>query len=141
MNAQLETTKFGEIQYQEQDVISVPQGLPGFEKLTRFLLIDTEVYQPFKFFQSLDNPLICFPILDPRLVRPDYVVTLDEEAQKKLQLNKAEEGLVYCVVTLGSDPGKATINLFAPLVINTSAMKAAQVLLLDSGYPMDQPLG
>ena len=136
----LETAKFGSVEYTSEDIIEIVGEFPGFKQLTRFVLIDSAEFEPIKFFQAVDDPHISFPLIDPTIIRSDYALTLDKEKQKCLGLTKAEEGLVFSIVTLSDPPEQATANLFAPIVFNTSNMKAAQIMLLNSSYSIEEPL-
>ncbi len=140
MKEAIHTPKFGKVEYGDSDVIHVEEGLPGFTSLRRFLLIESEQFSPIKFLQSLDDPIISFPLIDPRLVRADYELSLDQEQRATLGVLKSEEALAYSIVTLGRAVEEASVNLFAPLVINTSKMRASQVILLDSDYSVAEPL-
>lgn len=137
---QIKTVHFGEVAFSEPDVIHFPRGIPGFETLTRFLLIEGAVYEPFRFLQSIEAPGISLPLLDPQTVEPDYRFQLKEDERSLVGLEKAEDGLVYCVVTINSDPKDVTINLFAPLILNRFQRTGAQVILLETSYRVDQPL-
>jgi len=140
MSERIESTNFGAITFEPEDVLAVPDGVLGFSHLSRFLLIESEDFEPFKFLQSIDEPVICFTLIDPLLVDEAYRLELNSDDQQKLGLDKPDEGLVYSVVTLAEDPQGATANLYAPLVINTSNMRGSQVILFDSQYSVDQPL-
>lgn len=140
MNSSFESPHFGRIEYAAKDVVQVPGGMPGFKKLSRFLLIEGEELEPFKFLQSVEEPAICFPLIDPRNVRSDYSLELDSNQRNVLGLSDPKKGLVFSIVTVAEDPVHSTTNLFAPLVINTANMKGAQVLMLDSDYSVQEPL-
>ncbi|GAB4236523.1 MAG: flagellar assembly protein FliW [Acidobacteriota bacterium] len=140
MALRLETPKFGMVEYNPEDVVRVPGGLPGFRQLEHFLLIESEEHEPLKFLQSIDEPLISFPLIDPRIVCPDYQVGLDASDAAALGLEEPTQALIYCIVTLEADPLKSTANLRAPLVINTERMVGRQVLLSDAEYSVAEPL-
>lgn len=140
MAKRIESRNFGSISFESKDVLEVPEGVLGFSHLSRFLLIESEDFEPFKFLQSIEEPVICFPLIDPILVDTSYRLELKPEAQKELGLGNPEEGLVYSVVTLAGDAQGATANLCAPLVINTSNMRGSQVILFDSEYSVNQPV-
>jgi len=133
----MNTLHFGEIDFGEEEIIEFSGGLLGFENLTRFVLIQSEDYFPFKFLQSVENPVISFPLLSPLMVRSDYHVTLSGNQLSGLDLREATRAIVYCIVTIGKDPGQITANLFSPVVINPESGKAAQLIFPDSGYPVD----
>ena len=140
MSERIESSNFGVIEFECQDILEIPDGLLGFSHLKRFLLIEGEDFEPFRFLQSIDEPLICFPLLNPLLVDADYRLELKTQVQEKLGLKNAEEGLVYSVVTLSENPQVATANLYAPLVINTSNMRGSQIVLFETEYSVNQPL-
>jgi flagellar assembly factor FliW len=140
MSERIESTNFGAIKFESQAVLEVPEGMLGFTHLNRFLLIESEDFEPFRFLQSIDEPVICFPLIDPLLVDAEYRLELKSEVQQELGLKSPEEGLIYSVVTLAEEPQGATANLYAPLVINTSNMRGSQVILFDSEYSVNQPL-
>ena len=140
MDAAIDTARFGRVSYVDADVIEVADGLPGFRTLRHFLLIDNQDFSPIKFLQSIEDPIISFPLIDPKLVRPDYEFQLSGEEQADLELREPGEGLAYSIVTLGCSPDEASVNLFAPLVINASKMRASQVILLGSEYSVSEPL-
>ncbi len=137
---ELQTAKFGTIRYRPEDVIRVEGGIPGFHELQSFVLVENPEYEPIRFLQSVDNGLISFPLIDPRLVREDYQVVLSPEQQEALGLERAEDGLSYSILTLADRPEAVTANLFAPLVINTANMRAAQVILVQSRYSVAEPV-
>lgn len=140
MMESIQTPKFGHVEFGEADVIHVQEGLPGFNGLRRFLLIENEQFAPLKFLQSLDDPIISFPLIDPRLVRDDFEVALTQEQRAALEIVNGDPALAYSIVTLGHAAEEASANLCAPLVINTSKMRASQVILLDSDYSVAEPL-
>ena len=140
MSEQIESRNFGAIEYKSQDVLNVPDGVLGFSHLQRFLLIEGQDFEPFRFLQSIDEPAICFPLIDPLQVDAQYRLELKPEVREELGFKSPDEGLVYSVVTLAENPAETTANLYAPLVINTSNMRGSQIILFDSDYSVSQPL-
>jgi len=140
MTERIESRNFGAISFESKDVIEVPEGVLGFSHLSQFLLIESEDFEPIKFLQSVEEPVICFPLIDPVLVDESYRLELKAKAQEELGLNNPDEGLVYSVVTLAGDPQGTTANLCAPLVINTSNMRGSQIILFESEHSVDQPV-
>jgi flagellar assembly factor FliW len=73
----LETGSFGTLEYEEQSVIHLREGMLGFSKFKRYILVENGEIQPFKWLQSLDQPNVVSPLLDPHLVAQDYFWTGD----------------------------------------------------------------
>jgi flagellar assembly factor FliW len=140
MSMSFQSPNFGTIEYTDEDVVHLVGGMPGFKDLSRFLLIEGSDLEPFKFLQSVEEPAICFPLIDPRGVRSGYQLKLGAEQRQELGLVDSKEGLVFSIVTVSEDPAQSTVNLFAPLVINTSNMRGAQVLMMESDYSVQEPL-
>ncbi|HLV01549.1 MAG TPA: flagellar assembly protein FliW [Acidobacteriota bacterium] len=140
MTQELQTSKFGTVTYEAGDVIELIGGMPGFSNLSRFILIENPDLEPIKFLQSLEKPMISFPLIDPRILDPDYQIELGEEERRKLDIVDQCQGLSYSIVTFDPVPEACTVNLFAPIVVNTSNMRALQVILFDSDYSIEQPL-
>ena len=59
----LETRQFGEVDYDETQLVTFPQGIAGFEEYTRYLLVETEDYLPFLLLLSVEEPEVGFPIV------------------------------------------------------------------------------
>jgi flagellar assembly factor FliW len=125
----------GEIEFTEDQVIEMPSGMVGFPEHHRFVLIpfaDPEV--PFLSWQCVDDPALCFILIDPALIYPDYEVTVPVEEFEDIHLKSSLEGSVYVVVTVPADPREMTVNLMGPIVVNHSSGKAKQLVLADPRY-------
>lgn len=128
----LQTRYFGEINVGENDIIKFQNGLPGFEEVIKYILIDNEEEgSPFKWLQGIDGSKPAFVIIDPFAVKKNYEVNLNDEVLKELGIKDAGEVAVYCIVVVPDDVNKMTMNLQAPLVINM-AQKTGKQLILDT---------
>jgi GTP-binding protein EngB required for normal cell division len=63
----VKTTRFGEIEVPENDVIHLPLGLIGFPELKKYVLLDHDKESPFKWFQALEDGAIAFVLIDPNI--------------------------------------------------------------------------
>ena len=131
----VETRVLGEIELLEDQVIEMPSGMIGFPEQNRYAFVafdDPEI--PFIYWQNIEDPLLCFILVDPALLFPDYEVVLPAESLEDIELKSADDGSVYVVVTIPSDPQEMTANLMGPLIVNRSARKARQIVLSDPRY-------
>ncbi len=114
----------------------MPEGLLGFEDLRKFVIVDPGDDTFIQWFQSLDKPEIAFPILEPKIFRPDYVVKLSASELRALTLESVNTrtALVYSIITIPSDPKQMTANLKAPLVVNPKQQLGRQVILQENEY-------
>jgi len=128
----LQTKYFGELNIEEKDIFSFSHGIPGFENVRRFILIDSdEPDSPFKWLQGVDEPKPAFVIVYPFVIKKDYEVNLDDEVLKELQIKDASAVMIFCIVVVPEDIKKMTVNLQAPLIIN-SVNKTGRQLILDT---------
>uniref|UniRef100_UPI0040564E87 flagellar assembly protein FliW n=1 Tax=Agathobacter sp. TaxID=2021311 RepID=UPI0040564E87 len=133
------TRVFGEIEIEDDKIITLEKGMIGFPKLNHFALIFDEKKGEKKFkimwLQSLDDGEIAFPVTDPMAVAEDYRPSVNEEILAPL--GELNDGNTYILVTV-TVPKKVeefSINLKAPIVINMDTNKGAQVITEDD-YPV-----
>ena len=130
----IEVTRFGQseaLAVSPEAVITFPQGVVGLDHLRRFALVEDARVTPCRWLQSLDEPEIAFVVVDPRLVEPDY----------DPQLSDVSHAVLLAIITLSPVPQQSTVNLLAPIVIDTKARQGRQVVLHESGYSLRHPIG
>ncbi len=150
--ALLQTTMFGELEYQPEQLISLVAPLPGLLDTFWLLPVSQKVMAPFVFFQSLEEPDLCLLATPARVVQEDYRVQLSPEDRQLLGLaatppestERASSELgVFAFVSVSGDQ-VATANLLAPLVIHLPSNRAIQAIQpLDEHflrYPLDLPV-
>lgn len=137
---QITSSRFGKIEVREEEIITFPEGLIGFCSLKRYLIIEREIDRPFQWLQAIDNPELAFLITDPLLFCPHYKVELNPKENAILKLAKVNEGKIFVLVVIPEDPSRMRANLLAPLVINASKRLGKQVILEQSGYPLQYQL-
>ena len=130
----------GEIEYSEKDKVTFKKGIPGFEELKEYILVDLKDYEPFKLLQSLDEENVGMIVTSPYEFFNDYEVKLNDEVIKSLNIKSEEEVLIITTVTLNSDPKKITTNLQGPIVINITQNLGEQIILDNSKYKVKEPL-
>ena len=79
-------SRFGSIDYQDQDVLHFPDGLVGFSGLNRFLLLEHKPGSAFRWLQSVDDPAVAFLMADPFVYVPDYAPMIGDGALASLGL-------------------------------------------------------
>ena len=126
--------KFGEVTVEAASIVHFPEGVPGFERLKRYGLVQVDDEAPFLRLLSLDEPAVAFVILNPMLIWPDYKPRLAQEELQGLELANDEDLELYCIVTLNSDAKHVTVNLKGPIAINTVSMTARQIILMDDKH-------
>ncbi len=142
MLATVHTTRFGEIEVSDEEIFRFSEGLPGFEDMHQFVIFRTNPEAVFWYLHSLQNPELCFIIADPFMFYPEYEFDLNENVSADLKLDRAEQLKIWSIITVpaGSSIEHATINLVAPIVINTVTKQSKQVILYNSNYSIKQKL-
>ncbi len=130
----LQTSRFREIEVQDSDIITLPEGLVGFPELTRYVILDHDTDSPFKWLQSVDDGTMAFVIISPLTFRPDYTVEVSEEEIGSLTLESADDAVISVIVTIPMDPKKMSANLKAPLIFNLKNRRGKQVIVKDPQY-------
>lgn len=127
------TRIFGEIDIDDSKIISMEKGMIGFPDLKKFALIYNEEREKtvIKWLQSMDDGDIAFPVMEPQLVKADYRPSISEDVLEPLGSLDEENTFVLVTVTVPKEIEKMTCNLQAPIVINTSTNKAAQMIVED----------
>ena len=129
-----ESTRFGVIEVDPGDVIHFKYGILGFEEYRNYALIRQDPSHPFCFLQSLDDPDLTFVVTDPLWLRPDYKVRVHEEDLEKIEVQEDDRVAVYSIVTVPKDPQEMTVNLMAPILVNTRTRLALQHVQSDVPY-------
>lgn len=136
----IHTLNFGDLEVEEDKVITFKEGLPGFPQIHRFMVLELEELKPFYYLQALDDPPISLFIVNPFLVDPTYEFRLADSDMEDINSTNSAEVTVYAVATIPDDPSKATLNLMAPIVINNRVRRGKQVILHESKYLVKHPL-
>jgi len=123
----------GEIDIPEDNMISVPEGIFGFEDFTKYALIDSD-YEPFIWLQSTEDKDVAFLIVDPFLICSNYETDIDDESLKKIGITKPEDIIIMTIVTVPTNGMKITANFAGPLVINKNTRECMQVILNDNRW-------
>ncbi len=132
-------TKLGFFDIDEKEIISFPNGLPGFEKLRKFCLVSRADTEPVKWLVSIEDENIALPVVDPWLIMEDYSFDLDEESFEDLGRPDKDKTLVLVVMNLHSEDVSA--NMAAPIVVNLEKGIGEQVILENGKYSVKYPIG
>jgi flagellar assembly factor FliW len=132
----IDTTRFGEIDIKESELIVMRGPIFGFERLSRFVLLFQNNNTPLWWLQSIEDPSIAFVVVNPRIVKPDYNPTIFIEDLESLDIKSSDHTALLAIVTVRSQPLRLTANLRAPILINAETRMARQVVLEDADYPI-----
>lgn len=131
-----ETTRFGVLDYSEETVIELPDGLIGLPMLRRWLILDMDEGVPMRWLQSLDRPDFGVPVMPPVFFADEYKV-----GARRKDANGQVENLVTLIIATVHPGGKRiTGNLRAPILIEPDQRRGAQIALDDDSLSTRQDI-
>ena len=135
------TTRFGELEVPEDQVIHLSSGMIGFPNHQRYVLVEHKKGSPFVWLQSIDEASLAFILADPVVVNPDYEIQISPEDRRALELNDACTGMQSMVVVniACANPFKVTANLLGPVIFNIPKKLAKQIILYQTDYSTRAP--
>ena len=139
----VETTRFGTITVREEDTIRMPMGMLGFPDQKRYIILQHKKDSPFYWYQSLDDPSLAFVITSPFCFVTDYHVEIEDVLRDMVwdeNLDRKHIELYVVVRIPKGQPRDMTANLIGPIVVNTAARQAVQMVLPDTPYSHQFPI-
>ncbi len=119
---------FGELEIQEDHIITFPKGLIGLENNKRYVLIEFEENSMVYWLQSIEDPDLCFIVTNPYTFKPDYVLDVYEDDLKLIKMENEEDVMVLVILNVSLETKNITANLLGPLVINTKKNLGVQAV-------------
>lgn len=140
----VQTKWFGEIETEEDKIITFEKGIIGFEDYKKYTIVfDAEkgANSTILWLQSIDNVGLALPIMRPEVVIDDYAPVVEDELIKSLGEDVKDEDLtLYVTLTVPEDLTKMTCNLKAPIVVNFETMKGIQLIAENEEYMVRFPV-
>ncbi len=137
----INTSRFGEVEIDENLIFNFVEPILGYENLTKFFLIDHSTESPFKWLQSAENPNIAFPITFPAFFGIDYQFVIPENKSKLLEITNADNVLSFNITCVPQEnPQESTINLVGPIVVNMDNKKSLQLVLTNANLSVKHKL-
>ena len=128
----LETTRFGNVEIEDDRVITFPSGMLGFSSSSKFVLLQPDEQGVFFWLQSTEAPDLAFVVTDPALWIPDYQANLRKDQMEELGMSELAEAQVLVIVNKRDDV--ITSNLQGPLVVNVQGRTGMQLVLADKRW-------
>ncbi|GIE97855.1 flagellar assembly protein FliW [Paractinoplanes rishiriensis] len=114
--------------------ISMAVPMPGFPAHRDFVLVRLNDDGLLYAFTSIQDPELRFLVAPPEPFFPDYAPEIDDEVFAALNTKDPDRLLLMVVITAGTD--ETTANLLAPILVDRDSLRAIQVVLNGSGYPL-----
>lgn len=124
----------------ELPAIELVRPMPGFPEHKRFALVRLDDSGVLCQLRSLEEPALRFLVMPPSPFFPDYAPVVSDEVVAELEIGAADDVIVLLVLNAGGSLEATTANLLAPVLVNASTLRAAQVILDDQDLPIAAPL-
>lgn len=135
---EIETTRFGVLEVDEQRILQFPRGLLGFPDYTRYALIQTGEENYFFWLQCVDDPNLAFVVTDPTIFFKDYEAPIKDETMADLKLADPRFAQIFVICNKVGE--WLTGNLLGPIIVNAANCLAQQVVLTEKKWTTRQPL-
>lgn len=132
-----QTKFFGEVDIEEDKIIEFPNGIIGFENFKKFSIIydiDNDGETRISWLQSMEEPALALPVIDPLAITPEYAPMIEDELLRPLGDPADEDLLFLLVMTVPADMTKVTVNMKAPIIINAEKKKGVQLIVENADY-------
>ncbi len=134
----IESRRFGRIEAPSSNVIEF-DGLPGFPRAHRFVLLEHDRESLFRWLVCADEPDLAFVVTDPRQFFPEYAPALPPALTSAARPDPDPDLALLAIADVRA--GEVHLNLAAPLVVDLERRRATQVILEGSDYPIRQRVG
>jgi len=119
-----------------QEPLIFPQGLFGFESLTRYSLVGHKHETPYLRLESEENEAISFVVIDPFPINPHYEPVITQKDILDIGVTAEAKLILFTIVNMKESP--YTMNLEAPLLIYWHKRRGKQLLFPeDPAFPID----
>jgi flagellar assembly factor FliW len=123
---EINTTRFGPLAVEADDLIQFPSGLLGLEDCRQWVLLTDAGNESLGWLQSATRPEVALAVVSPRRFVSDYQLRVPRSELEPLRLDEVRQAQVLVVINKHG-PG-ITLNLKAPLVINPERRLGRQVI-------------
>lgn len=133
----VKTKYFGDIDLEEDKIITFEQGIMGFEGYKRYTIlfdIEGENKPSISWLQCLDEQSLALPVINPFLIKNDYNPVVEDELLKPIGEINEQNLIILLSLTAPSDMTELSVNLKAPFIINSDTRKGCQIIVENQDY-------
>jgi flagellar assembly factor FliW len=134
------SVRFGELEYRDEDVIRLPEGLIGMPHLHQWLILEMGDNVPMKWFQSLDRGDFGFPVTPLAFFIDEFDIEVPQRVKLRLETRDDDDLVPLIITTVHPGGGRVTGNTMAPLVLDTESRYGAQLNLDDEKLSFQQEI-
>ncbi len=130
----IETTRFGLVEAAEDEIIRFRAGLIGFPSEKEYVLIPHGSSSIIAWLQSATTAELAFPVASAHGFVADYPDVPLEPVVRRADVGESMDDVAILAVLSAPRNQPATVNLLAPLIVNSRTREGAQVFLEGSKF-------
>lgn len=135
----INTTRFGNIEINQEHLIRFRDGMIGFKNLKEYVLVESPAMPLVLWLQAVDAPDIAFPLMEPWFFKRDFKLQMTDADRIAIDLKDNNRLKEFVVLTLPEDITQMTANIKAPVIVNLSEGLGGQVIIQDKNYELRKP--
>lgn len=119
----VETSRFGIIEVGDDSVIEFPWGIPGFESIKRYVLLEHKE-GPFQWLQAVDEPTLAFVVCLPEVIGISYEIP--PSSLEPISASTREDVVILNLISFDREKNVIRFHLRSPLLFNIHQKKGYQ---------------
>ncbi len=131
---QIKSERFGVVELDDDAMLDFPSGIIGFPREQTFALIPHQGSTYLAWLQSAQNPALAFPVVSAHFFADTYPDVSVPDAARAAGLRGADDEFAVLAVLCAPIGQPATVNLMAPIVVNSETRTGTQVILEGSRF-------
>ena len=118
MTQTLKSTRFGDVELDDDAVIEFPNGLIGLRG-TRYALLPHDDTGTFLWLHSMEDADLALPVTKPWTFFPSYEVELSDSEAERIGVSDPGDAEVFVTVRATEEAKNFSANLRAPIIISS----------------------
>ena len=115
---------------ESQNEVILNNGLFGFPDVRSMEIVFSKEELPFMWIREKDKEGLAFVVIEPTGIIPNYVVEISDADVQFLGITGVDDTMIINIVTLNPEqPGKISVNLVGPIIINRSTRVGKQCII------------
>ena len=94
----IDSTRFGAVTIEPEDILTFPQGLIGWEDLRHWVLLCDAENASLGWLQCVSRPEVALPVVSPRKYVPDYQARVKKSQLSSLEITPDHQAFVLAVL-------------------------------------------
>jgi len=128
------TRRFGDLEIEPREVLHFPVGIAGFPDERAFILVRTKETGNIAWLQSVRTPSLALPMVSAHAFGSAYPDVPFQPIAERAGIGSNIEEMAMMVVLSAPQGQPATVNLLAPIVVNTESRVGGQLFLEGTSF-------